>query len=106
MTSFQIAEFLAEETTIEITINRRMNQINLIEPVGPFELFKRQSVPLWFALLLRQKGKASIVIPEWMHVQYLREWLQKEQESPLFSPAPFHYIEVAKLLRDQYLMFD
>jgi GINS complex subunit 2 len=101
MTSFQMAEFLAEETPIEITMNRRMDQIGLLEPVGPFELFKRQTVPLWLALLLRQKGKASIVIPDWMHVHHLQEWLQKEQESPLFCTAPFHYIEISKLLRDQ-----
>jgi hypothetical protein len=96
--NLQLAEFLAQETEIEITMNRKMNQLNLLEPVGPFEMFKRQTVPLWLAILLRQKNKATIVIPDWLQVPSLQQWLQKEKESPAFQEAPFHYIEIAKLL--------
>jgi GINS complex subunit 2 len=96
--NFQMAEFLAQETEIEITMNRKMDRLELIEPIGPFEMFKRQKVPLWVALLLRQKSKATIVIPDWLHQKSLEEWLVKEQESAAFQPAPFHYVEISKSL--------
>ncbi|WOL06933.1 telomere repeat-binding protein 2 [Canna indica] len=100
-------EFLAEDETIEIVPNIRMESLHMIcGDFGPFFPQIASKVPLWLAVALKKRGKCSIRAPEWMSVDKLTQVLEAERESPReFQPLPFHYIEISKLLFDQYDSF-
>ncbi len=65
---------------------------------GPFEEKIEVKVPLWLAISLKQKEKCTIVVPDWLTVQYLREKVDEEKKSAEFQELHFHYIEVALML--------
>ena len=71
---------------------------------GPFEVKVEVKVPLWFAISLKQKQKCSIKIPDWLSVAYLQDKVAEEKISPSFQDVDFHYIEIALMLFDRYLL--
>ncbi|XP_039136636.1 DNA replication complex GINS protein PSF2 [Dioscorea cayenensis subsp. rotundata] len=95
-------EFLAEDETIEIVPNIRMEALNMIcGDFGPFFPQIAAQVPLWLAVALKRRGKCAIRHPEWMSVARLTQVLEAERESPReFQPLPFHYVEISRLLFD------
>ena len=67
--------------------------------VGPFQAGLETSVPLWLALLLRQKCLCRIQAPSWMDVSVLRSILHEEQTTETFSKRlPFRYLETSRSL--------
>lgn len=95
-------EFLAEDETLEIVPNMRMEPINLISgDYGPFRPQIATHVPVWLAVALKKRGKCTIRAPVWMTIERLTQVLEAERESPReFQPLPFHYVEISKLLFD------
>ncbi|KAH7667860.1 DNA replication complex GINS protein Psf2 protein [Dioscorea alata] len=95
-------EFLAEDETIEIVPNIRMEALNMIcGDFGPFFPQMAAQVPLWLAVALKRRGKCAIRPPEWLSVVRLTQVLEAERESPReFQPLPFHYVEISRLLFD------
>ncbi|OAY72195.1 DNA replication complex GINS protein PSF2, partial [Ananas comosus] len=98
-------EFLAEDEVVEIVPNIRMESLNMIcGDFGPFFPQIPSKVPLWLAAALKKRGKCTIRTPEWMTVERLTQVLEAERESPReFQPLPFHYVEISRLLFDQYV---
>ncbi len=63
----QVAEFLAEDSLVEIICNRNLPEIRLIKgSFGPLRPLAKTQVPLWVALQLAKKDMCRIVVPLWM----------------------------------------
>ncbi|XP_043701117.1 DNA replication complex GINS protein PSF2 isoform X1 [Telopea speciosissima] len=95
-------EFLAEDETLEIVPNMKMDALNFIcGDYGPFYPQITIEVPLWLAVALKKRGKCTIRPPQWMSVEKLTQVLEAERDSPReFQPLPFHYVEISRLLFD------
>ncbi|KAL1542203.1 DNA replication complex GINS protein PSF2 [Salvia divinorum] len=94
-------EFLAEDETIEIVPNLKMDALNFISgDFGPFRPQIPAQAPLWLAVALKKRGKCTIRAPEWMSVVNLTQVLEAERDSDKFQPLPFHYVEISRLLID------
>jgi GINS complex subunit 2 len=104
-------EFIAENELIEIITNRNIAQIKLITvyqinkgTYGPFQPLERHTVPIWLAILFKNKHKCKIINPEFLDPSilgltvYLKDQLQQEQQSLEFSDLPFFYQEISNLL--------
>lgn len=60
---------------------------------------RRESVPLWVALILKSQDKCSIVPPKWLNVPYLKEKYDEELRRPhQFSDLPWNWLELSKIL--------
>jgi hypothetical protein len=44
-------------------------------------------------------------MPDWMDVEFLERKIAEERESERFSDVPFHYQELGKLFKLQYVLF-
>jgi hypothetical protein len=70
--------------------------------VGPFKAGMTCTVPLWFALTLRQRSLCSIQQPDWLTAENLVEIIATEKQSrALFTDSsrlPAAYYEIAKRL--------
>jgi hypothetical protein len=70
--------------------------------VGPFKSGMTCTVPLWFALTLRQRSLCSIQQPDWLTAENLVEIIATEKQSrALFTDSsrlPPAYYEIAKRL--------
>jgi hypothetical protein len=70
--------------------------------VGPFKAGMTCTVPLWFALTLRQRSLCSIQQPNWLTAENLVEIIATEKQSrALFTDSsrlPAAYYEIAKRL--------
>ncbi|KAF7131641.1 hypothetical protein RHSIM_Rhsim09G0166200 [Rhododendron simsii] len=95
-------EFLAEDETIEIVPNMRMDALDLTCGIfGPFYPQITTQVPMWLAVAMKKRGKCTIRPPEWMSVEKLTQVLEAERDSQKsFQPLPFHYVETSRLLFD------
>ncbi|KAL4561292.1 hypothetical protein LXL04_033456 [Taraxacum kok-saghyz] len=95
-------EFLAEDETIEIVPNLRMERLSLIcGDFGPFRPQIATQVPIWLAVALKKRGKCTIRPPDWMSVEKLTQVLEAERDSASsFEALPFHYVEISRLLFD------
>ncbi|CAM6128224.1 unnamed protein product [Calypogeia fissa] len=95
-------EFLAEDDMVEIIPNVRMDSLHMIcGDFGPFRPQIPTEVPLWLAIAMMKRSKCRLRPPDWMSVEKLTQVLEAERESPVeFSPLPFHYVEISRLLLD------
>ncbi|KAF9097949.1 DNA replication protein psf2 [Mortierella sp. GBA35] len=93
-------EFLAENELIEIeaAIDTRTDLELLSGTLPALKPLRANQVPLWMAISLKKKHKCNIRVPAWMTFESLQRSLKAEQESDLFSPLPYHYMEIAQLL--------
>jgi hypothetical protein len=70
--------------------------------VGPFKAGMTSTVPLWFALTLRQRSLCSIQQPDWLTAENLVDIIATEKKSrALFTDSsrlPAAYYEIAKRL--------
>lgn len=62
---------------------------------GPFVPLKTSRVPLWLALQLKQRNECSLVPPQWLSVEGLKQLLDEERRNEVFSAVPEHYQEFA-----------
>ena len=66
---------------------------------GPFQPAYPVAVPLWMAVLLKQRKRCRLVPPDWLHPDALEQTVQSERSMPKqFEAAPEHYFEVASVL--------
>ncbi|KZW04354.1 DNA replication complex GINS protein PSF2 [Exidia glandulosa HHB12029] len=97
----QELEFVAGEEIVEIVPSIRMAPIRLISGVyGPFRPPAKAKVPLWLASNLKLKKKCHIVPPDWLSVEALQERLADETSAEGFSPLPFRWLEISKVVLD------
>ncbi|WZY83688.1 hypothetical protein YC2023_030072 [Brassica napus] len=99
-------EFMAEDELVEIVPNMNMEPLNFI--AGDFGRFIPQipiQVPLWLAVALKRRGKCTFRPPGWLSVDNLTQVLEAEREpQSKFQALPFSYVEIARLLFDQYVI--
>lgn len=93
-------EFLAENRILSIIPNFTHDKIYLIcGEFGPFKAGLPVNVPIWLAVMFKQKQKCRIVAPEWMDVDVLEEIKEEEKRSRFFTKMPNeHYMVEAKLI--------
>ncbi|KAG0275553.1 DNA replication protein psf2 [Linnemannia exigua] len=93
-------EFLAENELIEIeaAIDTRTDLELLSGTLPALKPLRTNKVPLWMAISLKKKHKCNIRVPDWMTVEALTRMLNEEQSVDMFSPLPYHYMEIAQIL--------
>ncbi|KAF9117671.1 DNA replication protein psf2 [Mortierella sp. 14UC] len=93
-------EFLAENELIEIeaAIDTRTDLALLSGTLPALKPLRTNKVPLWMAVSLKKKHKCNIRVPAWMTVEALQRTLKEEQGENMFSPLPYHYMEIAQIL--------
>lgn len=99
------AAFRADDETVNIVPSFDYNsKIPLLSntTVGPFKAGMTCTVPIWFALTLRQRSLCSIQQPDWLTSENLVEIIATEKQSrALFTDSsrlPTAYYEIAKRL--------
>jgi GINS complex subunit 2 len=97
-----LSQHIAEKELVQILPKFKLKRtIELFSgEVGPFIPQSPATVPLWFAILLRKQQRCTIIIPEWLSSESLKELKRREKESPFNSFQPLHerYREIASLL--------
>ncbi|EFA76683.1 peptidase M28E domain containing-protein [Heterostelium album PN500] len=98
-TPFQI-EFLAEDESITIVPNFRMEELHFLSGTyGPFVPALPVNVPLWLAITLKKKKKCKIQFPQWLSLERLTDKYEAENNvETSFESMPPYYIEIATLL--------
>ncbi|XP_028168018.1 probable DNA replication complex GINS protein PSF2 [Ostrinia furnacalis] len=93
-------EFLGENRIVSVIPNFSYDKIYLIcGEFGPFRAGLPLNVPLWLAIMLKQKQKCRIVPPEWMELDALENIKEEEKRSRFFTKMPNeHYMVEAKLI--------
>ncbi|KAI9318361.1 DNA replication complex GINS protein psf2 [Dichotomocladium elegans] len=92
-------EFMAGNSTIDIIPTFKLNKLKFVQGVfGPFRPLLKTKVPLWLALLMKKNNMCTIVIPEWLSVDKLKDNLEQEQNNDEFSALPYNYMEVSHML--------
>ncbi|KAG6453266.1 probable DNA replication complex GINS protein PSF2 [Manduca sexta] len=93
-------EFIGENRIISIIPNFTYDKIYLIcGEFGPFRAGLPLNVPLWLAMMLKQKQKCRIVPPDWMDIDVLENIKEEEKRSRFFTKMPNeHYMVEAKLI--------
>eukprot|EP00127_Corallochytrium_limacisporum_P001791 Clim_evm2s83 gene=Clim_evmTU2s83 len=92
-------DFLAKDVEIKIYPSFSSKKIQLLSTEIPqFRASVPAKVPLWLALQLKSNQKCKIQAPEWMTVEQLRHYFDKEKEKELLQPIPEHLFEVAQML--------
>lgn len=93
-------EFLAEHSSVTIVPNfKEAKLFFLTGDFGPFQPGMPIEVPLWLAVLLKQRSKCKMHCPDWLDTENLSEFKEAEQNNDVFTKPPVpHYKEVASLL--------
>ncbi|CAB3221295.1 unnamed protein product [Arctia plantaginis] len=93
-------EFIGENRIVSIIPNFTYDKIYLIcGEFGPFRAGLPMNVPLWLAMMLKQKQKCRIVPPDWMDLDVLENIKEEEKRSRFFTKMPNeHYMVEAKLI--------
>ncbi|XP_026489951.1 probable DNA replication complex GINS protein PSF2 [Vanessa tameamea] len=99
MDPFEI-EFIGENRIVSIIPNFSHDKIFLIcGEFGPFRAGLPMNVPLWLAVMLKQKQKCRMVPPDWMDIEALETIKEEEKISRFFTKMPHeHYMIEAKLI--------
>ncbi|ELP93321.1 DNA replication complex GINS protein PSF2, putative [Entamoeba invadens IP1] len=96
LTPTQLQFFSQDLAKISIQMNEPIGRIEMIVGhYGPFEKDHTYEVPLWVGLYFKTNKMCKVIIPSWLHVEQLEQYLEAEETSDLFSPLPFYYQEVA-----------
>ncbi|XP_034840159.1 probable DNA replication complex GINS protein PSF2 [Maniola hyperantus] len=93
-------EFIGENRIVSIIPNFSNDKIFLIcGEFGPFRAGLPMNVPLWLAVMLKQKQKCRLVPPDWMDMDVLENIKEEEKRSRFFTKMPNeHYMVEAKLI--------
>ncbi|CAH2244232.1 probable DNA replication complex GINS protein PSF2 [Pararge aegeria] len=93
-------EFIGENRIVSIIPNFSYDKIFLISgEFGPFRAGLPMNVPLWLAVMLKQKQKCRLVPPDWMDMDVLENIKEEEKLSRFFTKMPNeHYMVEAKLI--------
>ena len=94
-------EFLAENVLIRVVPKLNQDKLYLIGgEFGPFVAGMPCEVPLWIAIYLFNKRLCDVRAPDWLTVEKLGEWKEKEiDNADEFQPMICeHYMEISQLL--------
>lgn len=94
------AEYIAtSDVEVKIVPLMRMDRVRLLDGVyGPLRPPTQARVPLWLALNLKRRKRCSIVCPEWMQLEQLKQLHREETMHDGFAALPLHYVAVSKVL--------
>ncbi|KXN70473.1 Psf2-domain-containing protein [Conidiobolus coronatus NRRL 28638] len=91
-------EFIAEEELIYIVPNVKIPALYLIGGTyGPFRPGRQYEIPIWLAILLKQKQRVEITLPDWLSIGKNSK-LEDEKNLDNFSSLPFRFIEISQLI--------
>nr|CAG8547632.1 2048_t:CDS:2 [Entrophospora candida] len=94
-TRMDLIQFASDELiTIEPFFNSRKFTISGKE-FGPFHPPKKAQVPLWAALMLKEKKVCKIIQPEWL-IADIRS--KEERPESAFADLPYWYNEISSIL--------
>ncbi|KAG5186774.1 hypothetical protein JKP88DRAFT_35968 [Tribonema minus] len=91
-------EYLAGDEMVEVVPSESHKRLHFRGTYGPFVAGSRTAVPLWLAIMLKRRNKASIACPPWMTAESLERVLAAERREETFAELPFHYLEISSLL--------
>ncbi|KAI9348863.1 DNA replication complex GINS protein PSF2 [Pilaira anomala] len=92
-------EFIAGDEKIMIIPKVKMPKMKFISgDIGPFQPPLPIEVNIWLSLILKKNNKCSIICPDWLTVENLKERHEEEEKEKEFSILPFHYMELAQML--------
>ena len=92
-------EFFSEEAKVTIVPQFTGPVIDfLCGKAGPFKVMKPTEVPLWVAVYLRGRGKATISVPDYFGREYLEAMEKAERESEELLAFPEHFFSVFHVL--------
>jgi GINS complex subunit 2 len=96
---FEQAEYFAENSDIDIIPSRNIDSIKLIsKTLGPFKLLHRATVPIWVAVVMKQKHLCKIIPPSWLTVESLESILERESRNQEFQEFDFYFLEICFIL--------
>jgi GINS complex subunit 2 len=96
---FEQAEYFAENSSIDIIPSRNIAALKLLSgTLGPFKLLQRTTVPIWVAVVMKQKHLCKIIPPSWMTVESLESILERESKSQEFQAFDFYFLEVCFII--------
>ncbi|CDK27612.1 unnamed protein product [Kuraishia capsulata CBS 1993] len=95
--------FLAENEMITILPRYSLDKLQLIGTRIPaLRPMKREQVPIWLAIILKNQDKCNIVMPQWLTVRQLKAFYDQEvKNSDRFAQLPWHWIEISKALLEK-----
>ncbi|CAJ0752610.1 15848_t:CDS:10 [Entrophospora sp. SA101] len=97
-TRMDLIQFASDELiTIEPFFNSRKFTISGKE-FGPFNPPKKAQVPLWAALMLKEKKVCKIIQPDWLTVENLDIRSKEEKPESAFADLPYWYNEISSIL--------
>jgi len=93
-------EFVAEKEIVTIIPNFKGEKMYLLScDIGPFKPGIPTNVPLWVAVNLKQRQKCRVSPPDWLNIEKLTDFKDKENELEVFTKPPSNcYMEVASML--------
>eukprot|EP01128_Nolandella_sp_AFSM9_P010967 TRINITY_DN7684_c0_g1_i1.p1 TRINITY_DN7684_c0_g1~~TRINITY_DN7684_c0_g1_i1.p1 ORF type:complete len:208 (+),score=21.54 TRINITY_DN7684_c0_g1_i1:69-626(+) len=94
-------QYFAEDEPVTILPRVSMPTLHLVSgDYGPLIPAVPASVPLWLAVVLKQRQKCSFRAPEWLRSAKLAELVEAERnDTSQFLELPaFHYHEIALML--------
>ncbi|KAM9979035.1 hypothetical protein ACTFIZ_000353 [Dictyostelium cf. discoideum] len=93
-------EFLAEDTTITVVPNFKMESLIFLSgEYGPFVPSFPIDIPLWLAISLKKKKKCTIIPPDWMTYNILNTKFEEENKlKDGFIELPENFNEISSLL--------
>ncbi|KAL3897664.1 MAG: hypothetical protein SGCHY_003263 [Lobulomycetales sp.] len=103
----EFIEFEAEDYVVQISPSCRMEPISLVTgTVGPFRPPLSCAVPLWLAVYLKSKQKASIQPPPWLELANLKAIVEGKDhlegtgdlEGEPIRPLPDAFFEIGAIL--------
>lgn len=100
MSHIEDALLRADLSSIDVVMRQPLPRFQLIGgSVGPLRANERVSLPLWLALLLRQQHKCTVVVPDWLCLEWLRAASRRESADRAGVGAmSWHWEAVAGML--------
>lgn len=100
---YHLSAFMAMEVLITVVPRFALDRVEGIGgSYGPFAPNYPIEVPLWLALYLCQTDTCTLVPPDYLRVEWLRDVAERERTNDQgFEPLPFYFYEVAKQLTER-----
>jgi GINS complex subunit 2 len=96
---FQVQEFFAENRNIDIIPSRNIDSLKLLSgTLGPFKLLQKTTVPIWIAIVMKQKHLCKIIPPLWLTVEALEASLEMESRNQEFQDFEFYFLEICFMI--------
>lgn len=99
-----IDQFFAQNSLVSIIPKIKIKRLDLSDrSFGPFLVGRQIDVPLWFAKLLSNSDKCSVILPYCLQEEFLDQVYRHESENQnlLSSLLPNYFFEISDLFFKQ-----